>query len=65
MYDIWNNSYQISILVVSQIRLAHTDVQVPDFDYYRRKELKDHTVSSREGDAARKASSYMVLAGKF
>ncbi|XP_035223839.1 cytochrome b-c1 complex subunit Rieske, mitochondrial-like [Stegodyphus dumicola] len=47
---------------LSQVRLAHTDVQAPDFDFYRRKEVKDPTKSSRESEDYRKASSYMVMA---
>ena len=48
--------------VLSQIRLAHTDVPAPDFGYYRKKELRDPTVSSRDSEISRKTSSYMILA---
>ncbi|ELT96936.1 hypothetical protein CAPTEDRAFT_224546 [Capitella teleta] len=47
--------------VSCQYRLAHTDLQVPDFDYYRKapKEADD----SIEGDNNRKAFTYLMLAG--
>lgn len=48
--------------VVAQVRYAHTDLQVPDFDYYRRKDLKDPTATSGEADIARKTTSYMIMA---
>lgn len=51
--------------VVAQIRLAHTDIPAPDFDYYRKKELKDPTVNAKESEDARKTSSYMLMAGKY
>ncbi|KAG8187796.1 hypothetical protein JTE90_025834 [Oedothorax gibbosus] len=48
--------------VVAQIRHAHTDVQVPDFDYYRRDELKDPTAIARDSESSRRLTSYMCLA---
>lgn len=48
--------------VKSQIRMAHTDIQVPDFDFYRRKDVKDPTKSSRDSEDYRKAMSYMIVA---
>jgi len=47
--------------VLSQVRLAHTDIQSPDFDFYRRKEVKDPSVSSRGSEDARKVTSYMIM----
>jgi len=48
--------------VLAQVRMAHTDYQVPNFDYYRKKALKDPTCSSRDSEDLRKVSSYMVVA---
>lgn len=48
--------------VLSQIRMAHTDIQVPDFDFYRKKEVRDPTKSSRQSEDYRKAMSYMAVA---
>ncbi|XP_015905155.1 cytochrome b-c1 complex subunit Rieske, mitochondrial [Parasteatoda tepidariorum] len=47
--------------VLGQVRLAHTDIQVPNFDYYRKDELKDPTSSSRDSEDARKLQSYVAL----
>ncbi|GIX80225.1 cytochrome b-c1 complex subunit Rieske, mitochondrial [Caerostris darwini] len=47
---------------VAQVRLAHTDVQIPDYDFYRRKELKDPTTNSRESEDYRKGTSYIIMA---
>lgn len=46
-----------------QIRLAHTDVKVPDFDYYRRDSVKDPNKRTGDNDAPRKAFTYMIVAG--
>jgi ubiquinol-cytochrome c reductase iron-sulfur subunit len=46
-----------------QMRYAHTDVQVPDFSYYRRNSVKDSNKSSAESAATRRAFSYMFVAG--
>lgn len=48
--------------VFAQVRLAHTDIQAPDFDYYRRKEVKDPHTPSRDSEDARKMGSYMLMA---
>ncbi|RLU26834.1 hypothetical protein DMN91_000631 [Ooceraea biroi] len=42
---------------VHQKRLAHTDVQWPDFTDYRREEVKDPTVQSSKSAASRKGAS--------
>jgi len=46
-----------------QMRLAHTDVQIPDFSVYRRNSVADSTKSSEPSSGERKAFTYMVLAG--
>jgi len=47
----------------SQLRFAHTDVSFPDFSYYRRDSTKDPTVDSQVSAPARKAFTYVALAG--
>jgi len=46
---------------VAQIRLAHTDLPSPDFDFYRRKEVKDPHSSSSDSEISRRIGSYMLL----
>lgn len=48
---------------VHQRRMAHTDIQWPDFTDYRRDEVKDPTTKSRESAPSRKGYSYLVTAG--
>ncbi len=47
---------------ITQQRLAHTDIRVPDFDYYRRDSVKNPSVKSRESAPSRQAISYLVAA---
>ncbi|XP_047452144.1 cytochrome b-c1 complex subunit Rieske, mitochondrial [Mugil cephalus] len=42
------------------VRLAHTDIKVPDFSDYRRSEVQDPRHSSRESGDGRRAFSYML-----
>lgn len=42
------------------IRLAHTDIKVPDFSDYRRSEVQDPNKSSRDSYEARKVFSYLM-----
>jgi len=44
----------------SQIRLAHTDMKVPDFSAYRRDQTKRADASSKPSDAQRKMSKYLI-----
>ncbi|XP_054719443.1 cytochrome b-c1 complex subunit Rieske, mitochondrial-like [Uloborus diversus] len=48
--------------VLAQVRLAHTDVQVPDFDFYRKKELRDPARPSRDVIDNYKGGSYLIMA---
>ncbi|KAH0950556.1 hypothetical protein HN011_003175 [Eciton burchellii] len=48
---------------VHQKRLAHTDIQWPDFTDYRRNEVRDPTVKSRDNANSRKNVSYLIAAG--
>jgi len=47
----------------SQVRFAHTDVSFPDFSAYRRDSVKDPTADSQASAPARKAFTYVALAG--
>ncbi|XP_063228906.1 cytochrome b-c1 complex subunit Rieske, mitochondrial [Bacillus rossius redtenbacheri] len=46
-----------------QVRLAHTDVQVPDFSAYRRKQVADPGVRNSESADERRAFSYLIAGG--
>lgn len=48
---------------VYQRRLAHTDVQWPDFSHYRRDEVQDPNSKARDNAPNRKGISYIVAAG--
>ncbi|KAF8770726.1 cytochrome b-c1 complex subunit Rieske, mitochondrial-like [Argiope bruennichi] len=68
-YSLANNAPKGQLLAqaagfngVAQVRLAHTDVQYPDFDFYRRKELKDPSANSRSTEEYRKGVSYAIMA---
>lgn len=50
---------------IHQRRLAHTDIQWPDFTDYRKDEVKDPSVKSKENASSRKSISYIVAAGKY
>ena len=50
---------------IIQRRLAHSDIRVPDFDYYRRDSVKSPNANSRETAPSRQAVTYLVGAGKF
>jgi len=47
----------------SQIRLAHSDIQMPDFSAYRRESTLDATKPSRDSEESRKLFSYMFTLG--
>ncbi|OXU24582.1 hypothetical protein TSAR_008667 [Trichomalopsis sarcophagae] len=47
---------------ITQQRLAHTDIRVPDFSEYRKDEVKNASVRSRESAPSRQAVSYVVAA---
>lgn len=51
--------------MVYQRRYAHTDIQWPDFDYYRRDEVKDPSIKAKESAASRKTASYLIGGGKY
>jgi ubiquinol-cytochrome c reductase iron-sulfur subunit len=51
--------------VTTQVRFAHTDIQVPDFSAYRRKDVQDSTAVSRRSEDARKSFTYLVVGGLF
>lgn len=47
----------------SQVRFAHTDIQVPDFSAYRRESVKDSKKSNKNSDESRKAFTYLLSVG--
>lgn len=49
--------------VTTQVRFYHSDIQVPDFSAYRRKDVKDSTAVSRKSEDARKSFTYLVVGG--
>jgi hypothetical protein len=50
-------------LAALSIRHAHTDIQVPNFDYYRRKARLDASKSYREAGDATAPYSYLTPIG--
>ncbi|XP_059168859.1 cytochrome b-c1 complex subunit Rieske, mitochondrial-like [Physella acuta] len=58
----WNpTSASVSMGGTQQVRLAHTDVKVPDFSAYRREQVKRADVKTEDSDATRKLTSYLVV----
>jgi hypothetical protein len=51
-------------LAALSIRHAHTDIQVPNFDYYRRKARLDASKSYREAGDITSPYSYLAPIGK-
>lgn len=49
---------------IQQVRLAHTDLQVPDFSYYRKDETQDPTVKAKDTREGRHVVSYAMAVGK-
>jgi len=49
--------------VTTQVRFYHTDIQVPDFSAYRRKDVKDNTAVSKESEDSRKSFTYLIVGG--
>ena len=45
---------------MSSLVKTHNDMEVPDFNYYRRSGTKDPTKDSKESEAARKNFTYMM-----
>merc|ERR1711976_564916 len=56
-------SVTTSLSGTTQVRFAHTDVQVPDFGYYRREGVKKGNQSSQTSADGRKAFNYVTVAG--
>lgn len=55
--------FAVSLLAI-QRRLAHTDVQWPDFSHYRKESVQDPTAETRQSASGRKTFSYVLTAGK-
>ena len=51
--------------VSTQVRKAHTDIQIPDFTYYRRESTKNPQGSNKETIEARNSFHYLIVGGKF
>jgi ubiquinol-cytochrome c reductase iron-sulfur subunit len=49
--------------VTSQVRFYHSDIQVPDFSAYRRKDVKDTTAVSKNSEDTRKSFTYLIIGG--
>ncbi|XP_019878876.1 cytochrome b-c1 complex subunit Rieske, mitochondrial [Aethina tumida] len=49
--------------VSTQIRLAHTDINVPDWSNYRRDAVKSPTAKSSESEQSRKNFTYLLAGG--
>ncbi len=54
----------IFLLATLSVRHAHTDIQVPNFDYYRRKARLDASKSYRDAGDATAPYSYLTPIGK-
>ncbi|KAK4295617.1 hypothetical protein Pmani_031832 [Petrolisthes manimaculis] len=54
---------RVGLTASSQVRYAHTDLQVPDFGFYRRDDVKDSRRKSEESAGSRRAFTYMLVGG--
>lgn len=50
-----------SFAAPAQVRMAHTDIKVPDFSAYRRKSNLDPTSASRDREVSSKMQTYLIL----
>jgi ubiquinol-cytochrome c reductase iron-sulfur subunit len=50
---------------ITQRRLAHTDIQIPNFDSVRRNNVKNIKIPKRESAPTPQAFSYLLSAGKI
>lgn len=46
------------------MRFAHTDISIPDFTPYRRKETQDPTSKAKDNLESRQSFTYLVAGGK-
>lgn len=53
----------MSISVPVLVRFAHTDIGVPDFTDYRRKETQDPRVKAEESVDGRNSFTYLIAGG--
>lgn len=51
------------VSVTTQVRYAHSDIQVPDFSAYRRSDVQDPRSKSGESAASRQLFTYMIVGG--
>lgn len=52
------------VLATTQVRFAHTDIQVPDFSDYRRDSTK-RAASKAQTAEERKAFTYLLVGGEI
>ena len=48
-------------MTAAMVRFVHSDIQVPDFSAYQRKDVLDSTANSRESFEKRQSFSYLVV----
>ncbi|XP_015788261.1 cytochrome b-c1 complex subunit Rieske, mitochondrial [Tetranychus urticae] len=58
-----SSAVSLSVNGISQIRLAHTDIKVPDFTEVRKKATQDPTSRSKDTADARRATTYGLASG--
>jgi ubiquinol-cytochrome c reductase iron-sulfur subunit len=52
----------VGLTCSTQVRYAHTDIEVPDFTPYRRNDVKQPNADAESSSASRKAFTYLVVA---
>lgn len=50
--------------MTTQVRYAHTDIEVPDFTPYRKSSTKDPASRNADTAESRKAFTYLIIGGK-
>ena len=55
------NNMDFYILGPSQVRFAHTDIQVPDFSPYRRSSVASSNADTRSSASSRQGFSYLIV----
>jgi hypothetical protein len=55
----------VFVLATTQVRFAHTDIQVPDFSDYRRDAVKRPAAKSTDSAESRKSFTYLMVGGQL
>lgn len=58
------HEFLLIFAATTQVRFAHTDIQTPDFSYYRRDSTK-RPGSKAQTAEERKAFTYLLVGGEF